>query len=172
MTSTETTLPLTHSFGLDRARSQLRRITTAAQPGVLLALRLVFGYGLFRAGLGKLQHLDQVAGFFASLGLPAAQLNAALVAGFELVGGGLLLVGLATRVITLPLLVILSMAMLTAHRAELGVFITDPGTFISAAPVPFIAALVALLGFGPGKLSVDALLRRQGDRHSEPPAAA
>ena len=162
MTSTESTLPLANSFGLDRASSRLRRLATAAQPGVLLALRLVFGYGLLRAGIGKLQHLDQVAGFFASLGLPAAQLSAAVVATFELVGGGLLLVGLATRAITVPLLVILSVAMVTAHRAELGALLSDPGAFISAAPVPFIAALLALLGFGPGKLSTDALLTRKG----------
>ncbi len=158
MTTSETTLPLATSRGLDKAQAQLRKLTDAAQPVVLLALRLVFGYGLFRAGLGKLQHFDQVVGFFASLGLPAAQPTAALVAGFELVGGLMLLAGLATRVIAIPLLAILAVAMLTAHRPELAAFITDPGTFIAAAPVPFIAALIALLGFGPGKLSADELL--------------
>ena len=63
----------------------------------------------------------------------------------------------------LPLLVILSVAMVTAHRPELGAFITDPGTFIAAAPVPFIAALIALLGFGPGRWSVDAVLAPSGE---------
>ncbi len=163
MTTTDATLPLTDIRVLDKARDHVSRLTTAAQPAVLLTLRLVFGYGLFRAGLGKLQNFDQVVGFFAGLGLPAAQLNAGLVSGFELVGGLLLLAGLATRVIAVPLLVILAVAMVTAHRPELGAFITDPGTFIAAAPVPFIAALIALLGFGPGQWSVDALLAPNGE---------
>ena len=35
------------------------------QPVFLLALRLYFGYGFMKAGLGKLQDVPTTAGFFA-----------------------------------------------------------------------------------------------------------
>ena len=39
---------------------------------LLLAIRLYWGWQFWTDGWGKLTHLDKVAGFFTSLGLPAA----------------------------------------------------------------------------------------------------
>jgi putative oxidoreductase len=135
---------------------------------ILLALRLLFGSALMVTGWSKLANLERIIGFFTSLGIPMAHVNAPLVAGFELVGGALLVLGLFTRAISVPLVVVLTVALSSAHAEELAVLFNDPGAFISAAPVPFLAVLLALVGFGPGKLSADHLLasRYLEDRHS------
>jgi putative oxidoreductase len=46
------------------------RVVTYAQPALLFFLRLYFGYGFFKAGLGKLQNIDSTAEYFAGLDIP------------------------------------------------------------------------------------------------------
>jgi putative oxidoreductase len=164
MISQEATLPLPSTPILERIgrlRTLQRRLATQAQPVILLVLRVLFGSALILTGWSKLANLDRIIGFFSSLGIPMASINAPLVAGFELVGGILLVLGLFTRAISVPLVVVLTVALSSAHAEELGALFSDPGAFISAAPVPYLAVLLALVGFGPGKLSADHLLARR-----------
>ncbi|MDZ4744322.1 MAG: DoxX family protein [Verrucomicrobiota bacterium] len=125
----------------------------------LLAVRLIWGYGFFRTGFGKLQHLDQVTDFFRGLGIPLAEYQAPFVGCLELVGGILIILGLGTRLISIPLMGTLIVAYLTAHREELGMLFRDPEPFMSAAPFLFLLAMVILFLFGPGFLSLDKLIR-------------
>ena len=65
--------------------------------GIVL-IRVVLGAIFFAHGLSKFQGgLENTAGFFSSLGLPG--FSAYLVAGIELIGGALIIIGLATRII-------------------------------------------------------------------------
>src|SRR6516162_4977839 len=70
----------------------------------LLILRLYFGWGFMSAGLGKLLNVETHAGFFRDWGIPLPTLNVYLAGTTETVGGFLLLVGFASRIITIPLI--------------------------------------------------------------------
>jgi putative oxidoreductase len=149
---------------LERARELQARVTENARPLVLLGLRVLFGYALIRAGYGKLTNLEGVTQFFTGLGIPAPGASAALVGVAELGGGILLIAGLATRLAALALTGVLAVALFTAHTEELSVILSEPGTFIGAAPVPYLAALLVLAIFGAGSLSADHLILERGRR--------
>ena len=73
----------------DGYRAEIRYLSYL-QPVLLLALRLYFGYGFMKAGLGKLQDVPTTAGFFADWGVPLPTLSAYLAGTTECVGGLLL----------------------------------------------------------------------------------
>jgi putative oxidoreductase len=143
---------------LGKLRALEDRLVGALAPFLLLLLRVVFGYGMLRAGWGKLTHLEQTTGFFASLDIPAPAVNAIVVAGLEFGGGILLLLGLLTRTAAGVLTPVMLVALLTAHRGEVSQFFSNPGAAIAAAPMPFLVALIALALSGPGPISLDRLI--------------
>src|ERR1700722_15240953 len=65
--------------------------------------RLTVGLVFIGTGWGKLHSLGDVTDFFASLHIPAPGFNARLAASTEFFGGILVLVGLGTRLASLPL---------------------------------------------------------------------
>jgi putative oxidoreductase len=157
-------------------RSLLRlydRITAPISPYVqsafLLFVRLYWGWQFFRTGLGKLQHLDKITEYFESLKIPHAAFNARFVGSLELVGGILLILGLASRLISIPLTINLLVAYWVADREAFTSFFSDPSKFYAADPYTFLFASVMILIFGPGMFSIDALIRRAlADRKREP----
>lgn len=122
----------------------------------LLFVRLFWGLQLATAGWGKLQNLSATAGFFANLGIPFPELNAGLVGYTELVCGLLLAVGLITRLASVPVLIVLLVALFTAHVG----FLADPLTVIKESPFTFIIAALTLFSFGAGKFSLDYLIEK------------
>jgi putative oxidoreductase len=146
---------------LGRVGDYHARLVAHAQPFFLLALRVLFGAALFLAGKGKLANLDGVAAFFADLGIPAARANVMMVGGIEMIGGLLLILGLASRAVSLALVAVLGVALATAHSAEIGVVLSEPGVFIAAAPVPYLIAVFIIVLAGPGKFAVDELIRKR-----------
>lgn len=131
------------------------------QDVLLLIVRLWWGWSFFVTGWGKLLNLDRTAAFFAELGLPLPKLNAAAAGGVECVGGLLLLVGLGSRVASLPLAFTMLVAYATADREALGSIVSNPDAFTGAAPFLFLFAALLVFAFGPGRYSVDSLLARQ-----------
>lgn len=125
-----------------------------------LATRLVLGLAFYRTGLGKLRNHERTAEFFAGLGLPAADLQAWFIGGLELAGGMCLLLGLLTRPMAFLLSGTMVVALLTADRAA---FLQswNGGGPTSVTAFTFLLFLAWLLLFGPGKLSLDAWLRRR-----------
>jgi putative oxidoreductase len=121
---------------------------------VLLFLRITMGYRFFLSGKGKLAHFDKTTGFFESLHIPAPAFHAGLVGCTEMIGGVLLIVGLATRLASVPLIISMVVAYLTAHREEGFASLYD---FTDQAPFMFLCVTLA---FGPGKVSLDALITR------------
>jgi putative oxidoreductase len=145
-------------------RALLDKFENAAaylQTPLLFVLRLWWGWSFAATGWGKLMHLEKTATFFASLGLPAPKLNALMAGSTECLGGVLLLLGLFSRVISVPLTFTMLVAYVTADREALQAIFTDTDKFVSAAPFPFLLVALLVLAFGPGKLSLDHLLRRR-----------
>ena len=135
------------------------------QPGlqstVLLLVRVSMGWGFFLTGKGKLLNLERTTRFFDSLELPLPKFQAILAGSTEIAGGLLLIAGLGTRLISVPLAFTMVVAYLTAHRDEAFASLSD---FTDQAPFPFLMAALVTLAFGGGKFSVDRLLQPWFDR--------
>jgi putative oxidoreductase len=154
----------------DWYRAEIRCLSYL-QPVLLLALRLYFGWGFFKAGLGKLQHIGNTAEYFAGLDIPLPTLNAYLAGATECFGGLLLLLGAASRVVTIPLIFTMLVAYSTQHIDELRPLWTllndgryNPASFFKAAPFPYLLTALIVLLFGPGAFSIDGLLAWFFDR--------
>jgi putative oxidoreductase len=138
----------------------LVKVASAFQPELLLVVRLYWGWQFMQTGWGKLQHLERVTQFFTSLGIPAPGLNADFVSGLELVGGFLLAVGLASRLVSLLFVGDMLVAYITADRTAFLAFLSDPDKWTGAAPCTFLCASLLILIFGPGRFALDTLVDR------------
>lgn len=127
---------------------------------LLLGMRLYWGWAFFQTGKGKLLHLEQTTSFFMDLGLPMAKLNAIMAGTTECVGGILLLVGLGSRLISVPLATTMIVAYLTAHREAVTQLFSNPASFISADPFLFLLTALIVMAFGPGAFSLDTLITK------------
>jgi putative oxidoreductase len=134
----------------------------ALQHPLLLAIRLTWGWQFFITGKGKLLNQEHVAQYFASLGIPFPALNAWFVSGLECFGGLLLLAGLGSRAIALLLSIDMIVAYLSVAEDRAKVFhvFQNPDPFFQADPFLFLYASLIVLAFGPGLISVDALIAR------------
>ena len=135
-------------------------VASSLQSPFLLFVRLYWGWQLAQSGWGKLHNIEKVTEFFMSLGLPAPGFTAHFIASLEFVGGILLILGLAARLIALALTINMIMAYITAdHDALMSIF-SNPDKFYAAAPYTFLFASVVILIFGPGLFSIDAAIAR------------
>jgi putative oxidoreductase len=139
---------------MDRGhRARVMNPTTLPSAG-LLVLRVIVGVTFVLHGLDKLGDLSSAEQLFASLGIAAPGLMVPFVAVTEIVGGVLLIAGLATPLVGAALAIDMLVALLTAHLGH-GFFARDGGI-----------ELVLLLGgaslgiglAGAGRFSLDASL--------------
>ena len=159
-------------------------LTQHLQSAVLLLVRIGFGFQFMLTGWGKLQNLERTTNYFAGLHIPMPHFNAIMAGSTECFGGFLLLIGLGSRLISLPLAVTMLVAYATEHRPSL-VAIFSPtanenGTIdgllerlrnaFDQAPFPFLCAALVILAFGPGKAAIDHLIAKYIRRES--PVAA
>jgi len=151
-------------------------------PRSILMLRLMAGGVFFWEGLLKFVYVNQGVGRFTKLGIPFPVFSANFIGVLEIGGGLLLLSGLATRLIAIPFIAEMIVAILST---KIGIFLgTSPLPLPPALPkVGFWAVLheiradyaqimttVFLLVNGPGKWSLDALLLRNWKSRAEQPA--
>jgi putative oxidoreductase len=119
--------------------------------------RLAVGLLFVSTGWGKVHDIPKVTRFFEDLGIPAPGFQAVLVGYSELVCGSLLVVGLLTRFATAPLVVSMTVAILTAKRAELhGLF-----DLVGFEEFTYLCVLVMIAILGPGSVSLDRLVARR-----------
>jgi putative oxidoreductase len=145
-------------------------LLNGAQSGVLLLVRLVWGGMFIQTGWGKWQDIPRVTGFFTDIGIPFPMLNAYVVATTELVGGILLVLGLFSRFITVPLLVSMVVAYLTTEQEALHAAAGgDLDPFLTAAPFLFLFASLLILVFGAGRVSADHYLLAKWDPRKNKP---
>lgn len=131
------------------------------QSPLLLVIRLYWGISFMQTGWGKLMHLDRTTAFFTELGLPAPKINAILAGSTECFGGLLLALGLFARGAAVPLVFCMIVAYASADGEALRAIFSDTDKFTGATPFLFLYAALLVLVFGPGRLSVDALLFRK-----------
>src|SRR5262245_12922009 len=82
-------------------------------PGSSIILRMMAGGVFFWEGILKFVYANQGIGRFTKLGMPLPQFTTDFVACLEIVGGLLLLSGLVTRLIAVPFIIEMIVAMLS-----------------------------------------------------------
>ena len=135
--------------------------TSVLQSFLLLVVRLYWGWHFFLTGKGKLMDLEKPTEFFQSLGIPFPHAQAMLAGATECFGGLLLLAGLCSRIVSIPLMILLSVAYLTADLDKVKMIFSDPDKFSTADEFLFLFAVVLVFVFGPGKFSIDWLIKRK-----------
>ncbi len=135
-------------------------IGNSLQSVLLLIVRLYWGWQFFLTGKGKLMNLDKTTEFFESLHLPVPKLNALAAGSVECVGGLLLLLGLGSRLISVPLIFTMIVAYVTADIDKVKGIFSEPDKFVSADPFLFFFGAVLIFVFGPGRFSLDRVLNR------------
>ena len=122
---------------------------------ILLALRLVLAYGFFNPAMMKIKDINSIAGWFESINIPLPTLNAYLATGTEVLGVILLILGLFTRWISIPLIITMIVAIATVHIGN-GFEAGENGFEI---PLYYILILLTLFTFGAGKYSLDQFFK-------------
>ncbi|HET6344807.1 MAG TPA: DoxX family protein [Myxococcota bacterium] len=125
-----------------------------------LVARLSVGEMFMASGWGKMRNLPEFIAYFEQLNIPAAGLQAPVVATLELVCGALLMVGLGTRLVCLPLMGIMAVAVVTARRVD----ITSLDTLFYVVEYMYIVVLAWIATAGPGRAAIDSALLRRAER--------
>ncbi len=120
----------------------------------LLLFRLILAYGFYMPAMMKWGNINSIADWFGSMGIPMPTLNAYLAATTEMAGVILLPLGLATRIISIPLMFTMVVAIVTVHMGN-GYEAGNNGFEI---PLYYIMMFFALLVNGAGKFSADHLI--------------
>lgn len=131
-----------------------KNILSHGQSISLLFARLVVAYGFYNPAMQKWSDISSVANWFGSMDIPFPALSAYVVASTELLGVALLALGLFTRLISLPLIIIMVVAVATVHLTH-GFSAGDNGFEI---PLYYMLFLALFASFGAGKFSLDHLL--------------
>ena len=133
----------------------------------VLLIRILVGCVFLSEGIQKFLFPDSLGvGRFVKIGIPSPQVMAPFVGMVEIVCGSLLLVGLVTRLATVPLLIDIAVAI---YSTKIVTFAKNGfwGTLHEArTDVSMLLGLVFLLLVGAGALSLDAwLAERRGATH-------
>jgi uncharacterized membrane protein YphA (DoxX/SURF4 family) len=101
----------------------------------LLLLRLYLAPVMIQAGWNKASSFDSIVDWFGNddygLGLPMPLVMAFLATAAELVGGVLLLLGALTRLVCIPLMVTMIVAMVSVHAKNGWLAIADASSWLA-----------------------------------------
>ena len=101
----------------------------------LLLLRLYLAPVMIQAGWNKASSFDSIVDWFGNddygLGLPMPFVMAFLATAAELVGGVLLLLGALTRLVSIPLMVTMIVAMVSVHAKNGWLAIADASSWLA-----------------------------------------
>jgi uncharacterized membrane protein YphA (DoxX/SURF4 family) len=112
---------------------------------IIVLSRLILGVLFIKSGLGKFEALANVTDYFASLGLPLANLVAPMIASIEVVAGLFLILGIQTRWSAALLAMIMVGALITARRED----ITDFSSLTDTVEFLYLLLLLGLIGEKP-----------------------
>jgi len=132
----------------------IKDILTHFQSLSLLLARLAVAYGFLEPALMKWKDIDGIATWFGTMGIPFPTLNAYMSATTEILGVVLLTLGLFTRLISIPLIVVMIVAIVTVHLAH-GFSAGDNGFEI---PLYYMLFLFIFTSHGAGNYSLDHLI--------------
>ena len=158
----------TTSF-VSNARTRALSMTQKLDWLAPLVGRLTLGVLFVSTGWGKVHNLAKVTAYFNELGIPFAGVQAPMVSFIELIGGALLVIGLASRLAALPLMGSMAVAILTAQRENVHGL---PDLF-GLVEWTYFALLLWVAIAGPGKVSLDhALFGRDSAKKASPKVSA
>ena len=130
----------------------------------LAILRIVLGIAMAVHGWSKLNGgVDNVGGFFGTLGIPLPGLMAWVVTIVELVGGILLVVGFLTQIVGILIALDMLGAILFAYLLRGAPFIEN-GAITWEKEAVFAAAALCIALAGPGAWSVDDVVAENRTR--------
>ena len=152
---------------ISRLRRLILRVSGSLRWLPPTVARLTLGWIFLQSGWGKLHDLPKVIGYFTQLGVPAPQIQAPFSASMEFLCGVLMLLGLCTRLASLPLIGIMIVAIGTARRPELHE-LSDLFGFIEYL---YIVLCLWLGAYGAGPISLDAVFARRLERNERPQTA-
>jgi putative oxidoreductase len=121
-----------------------------------LTMRLVFGYFWLETGIGKVHNLDAFVHRFMGWGIPFPAFSATLSAWTELLGGLLIMLGLCTRLVCIPMIINMAVAVTLVVSSNL----MGLDDYVEADEIVYSLIFFWLLMAGPGKVSLDTLLAR------------
>jgi putative oxidoreductase len=140
-------------------RARALSVLESLEPVAMLLARLAVGLLFESTGWGKVHNIPKVTEFFVKLGSPFPGFQAVLVGWSELLCGTALVIGLFTRLATIPLIVSMVVAILTAKLADIhGVF-----DLVGQDEFTYLVMLIVIAVVGPGKFSLDRLIARRLD---------
>src|SRR5215813_1243740 len=135
-----------------------------------IPLRLIVGYGFMQHGFSKLSRgPDAFAAILQAMGVPSPHLMAWLTILTELLGGFAVLIGAFVAIVSVPMVVVLLVAVVTVHLpygfssikllsvTAAGATFGPPGYEVSLL---YIACLAALVMGGSGPLALEEFLRK------------
>lgn len=155
-----------------------RPITSLRRDWWALPLRLIVGYGFMEHGIAKLARgPESFAVILNALHLPTAALLAWATIFIELIGGLAVLVGAFVPLVSVPMVIVLLVAIITVHLpngfssikleavTRTGAHFGQPGY---ETDLLYLACLVALVLGGNGPFALDANLLRRREGHKPP----
>lgn len=121
-----------------------------------LVVRLSFGYFWLETGIAKVQNLDGFTQRFVGWGIPFPAFSAGMSAWTELLGGLLIMLGLFTRLVSIPMIINMTVAVtLVVSKNLMGL-----DDYVEADEIVYSLIFFWLLMAGPGKVSLDTLVAR------------
>ncbi len=158
---------------IDHAYALFLRAANSLQSPFLLAIRLYWGWQFLESGIGHLRNMADFVTFMSDHGVPAPWFNAHFVATLEAAGGVLLILGLGSRLIAIPLAINMLVAFITTERDNLKAIFSDHAEdFYKALPFTFLFVSLIILIFGPGQFSLDTAIkwfRARSQKSTAPP---
>jgi putative oxidoreductase len=152
----------------------LIRFANQLQSPLLLLIRVYIGYQCIISGQAHITHFQNMVQQFKDWNVPTLpknrfvdgqKINVAFSAVTEIVCGTCLLVGLASRLISIPLIGNFIVAFLTVnlsdphYRQLLHNFWNNQDVLLKDDAFPFLMTSIVILIFGPGYLSIDGLIK-------------
>jgi putative oxidoreductase len=160
-----------HDVGRYRGRPRVLVAGPISNGWWALVLRAVVGYGFMAHGFAKLSRgPDTFAATLHALGVPMADVMAWATVAVELAGGCAVLIGAFVWAASIPMTVVLLVAIFTVHlpygfSSITLVAVTSAGPQFGPpgyeTALLYIACLIALVVGGTGPLSIDGLVARR-----------
>src|ERR1039458_9724001 len=141
--------------------TMIRKMLASTAPKATLLIRVLIGWVFLSEGIQKFLFPESLGiGRFAKIGILVPSFSAPFVGVVEIVFGTLIIVGLLTRLSTIPLLIDISVAIATTKIPML----LDKGFWAAAhearTDLSMLLGLLFLLIEGAGPLSMDYRLSR------------
>jgi uncharacterized membrane protein YphA (DoxX/SURF4 family) len=129
----------------------------------VILIRILVGWVFVSEGIQKFLYPAQLGfGRFEEIGLPSPQVLAPVVGGIEILCGALVIVGLFTRLATIPLLCVILTAIVTTKLPMLNANSVWSTLHESRADFSMLLGLLFLLIVGSGGLALDSNGRNVG----------